>query len=220
MQFKQIGTAVISLTTIGILAGCGTVNTTTSVTNGTSPNAAVISNTSNTISTSNTTSNTAVSTSETSTSNSTNRASTPKNTVPAWFLHDVQLAERANLQTGANYVLNWGEGSVPSDVQMQMNQLWFGVPTNIKENPFFGYSWSAVYQSVKVQPQPLMSVSVLEQTKQRSTIVGVLVSAKGMSINNGDFIAFANGQVITAANKSGELFYTVYTVKDVSIPSA
>lgn len=36
MQLKQIGMAVITLITLGALAGCGTVNGTTSATNGTS----------------------------------------------------------------------------------------------------------------------------------------------------------------------------------------
>lgn len=147
-------------------------------------------------------------------------ASAQKNMVPAWFLNDVQLAERANLKSGTNYMVNYGEGSVPSNVQMQLNQIWFGVPTNIRENPFFGYSWSGVYQNVKTQPQPLTSISVLEQAEQGGNTVGVLVSAKSMSINNGAFIAFANGQIITAADKSGELFYTVYPIEGVSVPSA
>jgi hypothetical protein len=220
MRYRQIETAIIALTTIGILTGCGTVNGTTSVANGTHQNTTVTNNKSNTTSTSYTSSNTTVPTSQMSTSNSTNHASTLKSTALTWFLHDVQLAERINLKTGTNYMLNWGEGNVPSNVQMQMNQLWFGVPTNIKENPFFGYSWSVVYQAVITQSQPPMRISVLEQSEQGSTTIGVLVSAKGMTIDNGDFVAFANGQVITATDKSGELFYTVCAVKDISVPSS
>jgi hypothetical protein len=214
MQYRRIETAIIAVITIGILTGCGTVNGISSVANGTYQNAAGTNNKSNT------TSNTTVPTSQMSALHSTNHPAALKSTAPTWFLHDVQLAERTNLKTGTNYVLNWGEGNVPSNVQLQMNQLWFGVPTNIKENPFFGYSWSVVYQAVKTQSQPLMQISVLEQAEQGSGTIGVLVSAKGMPIDNGDFIAFANGQMITAVDKSGELFYTVFAVKDVSVPSS
>lgn len=146
-------------------------------------------------------------------------AAAPAVSAPAWFVHDLQLAEQANLKNGLNYMLNWGEGTVTSNVQKQMNQLWFGVSTNIKQNPLFGYSWSMMYQMVKSQPQALMSVSVLEKVVQGGSTAGVLVSAKSMSLPNYASIAFANGQVITAANKSGELFYSVYPVKGVSVPS-
>ena len=143
-------------------------------------------------------------------------AAAPTFSVPTWFLQDVQLAERAKLKSGINYMLNYGETNVP--FSLQLNQVWFGTPTNISKNPFFGYSWSGVYQNVKIQPQALSSINVLEQAQQGGNTVGVLVSAKSMPINNGAFIAFANGQVITAADKSGEFFYTVYPVKAVSVP--
>ena len=133
---------------------------------------------------------------------------------------DVQLAERAHLRSGTNYMLNFGEGNVPSNVQTQMNHIWLGEPTNIRENPFFRYSRTRMYQYVKTQPQPLTSISVLEQAEQGRNTVGVLVSAKSLYLDNAAYLAFANGQVITGADKFGELFYTVFPVKGVSVPWA
>ena len=145
-------------------------------------------------------------------------ASVQKNTASTWFLHDVQLAERAKLKVGSNYMLNYGETNGP--LSLQMSQIWLGVPTSQSKDPFFGYSWDGVFNSVKTQPLSLSSINVLEQVRQNGNTVGVLVPATSDSIGNGDYIAFAKGQVITTADKSGELFYTVYPLKSVSVPFA
>ncbi|MCY0875128.1 MAG: hypothetical protein OWT28_02465 [Firmicutes bacterium] len=143
----------------------------------------------------------------------------PQSRVPAWFLHDVQLAERANPTVGANYMLNYDETSVPFGPQM--NQVWYGALSNHGKNGAFGYSWTGVYQQVKqVTVQPLSAISVLEQSRQGKTTVGLLVPAISEDIYNGDFLAFSNGQAIIATNKSGTLYYSVYPVKGVSVPSS
>ena len=65
-----------------------------------------------------------------------------------------------------------------------------------------------------------LGVNVMEQTKQGGTTVGVLVPAKCMGIGNGGFVAFASGQAIIGTNKSGEIFYTVYPVKGVTLDNS
>lgn len=144
--------------------------------------------------------------------------STQKNTASSWFLHDVQLAERAKINFGINYILNYGETDNP--FSPTMNQVWFGIQTNQNKDPFIGYSWSGMFNAVKTQPLSLSSINVLEQVKLAGHAVGVLVPATSDPIGNGSYIAFANGQVITAADKSGELFYSVYPVKGITVPSA
>ena len=146
-------------------------------------------------------------------------APTSKPSIPAWFLHDIQLTEQVNPTVGANYILNYGETNVYTSLP-QMNQVWYGALSNYGKNLAFGYSWAGVYQQVKssVTP-PLLSINVMEQTKQGGTTIGVLVPAKCTGIGNGDFVAFANGQAIIATNKSGEVYYSVYLVKGVSVPT-
>lgn len=146
-------------------------------------------------------------------------APTSKPSIPAWFLHDIQLTEQVNPTVGANYILNYGETNVYTSLP-QMNQVWYGALSNYGKNLAFGYSWAGVSQQVKsnVTP-PLLSINVMEQTKQGGTTIGVLVPAKCTGIGNGDFVAFANGQAIIATNKSGEVYYSVYPIKGVSVPS-
>ncbi len=145
---------------------------------------------------------------------------TPKPSIPTWFLHDIQLTEQANPIVGANYILNYGETNVYTSLP-QMNQAWYGALSGNGKNPAFGYSWAGVYQQVKSNATPpLFSINVMEQTKQGGTTVGVLVPAKCMGIGNGDFVAFASGQAIIGTNKSGEIFYTVYPVKGVTLDNS
>lgn len=146
-------------------------------------------------------------------------AATPQSSVPAWFMRDVQLTARANPTVGTNYILNYGETNVT--VNPQMDQVWYGALSNHGKNNAFGYSWMGVNQQVKsaVQTSPL-SINVLEQTKQGGMTVGLLVPAKCIGIGNGDYVAFTNGQAVIATNKSGTVYYSVYPVKGVTIPSA
>ncbi len=137
--------------------------------------------------------------------------------MPAWFLRDLQITERANPIVGANYILNYGETNVYTDPQM--NRVWYGSLSNYGKNTAFGYSWASVYQQAKTQTiKPLTSINVLEQTKQGGATVGRLVPAKSVGIANADYVAFANGQAIIATNKSGEVYYSVYPIKGVSVP--
>lgn len=140
-----------------------------------------------------------------------------KGTVPAWFLRDIQLAERVNPIIGANYILNYGETSVPNSPQM--NRVWYGALSGHGKNVAFGYSWAGVYQQAKqAVSQPLTAINVLEQTKQGETTIGLLVPAISVDISNGDFVGFSNGQAILATDKSGTVYYSVYPVKGVSVP--
>jgi len=145
-------------------------------------------------------------------------SSARKPSIPAWFIHDIQITKQANPTVGANYILNYGETNVYTGLS-QMNQVWYGALSNYGKNHAFGYSWAGVYQLVtRDRTLPLLSINVMEQTKQGGTTIGLLVPAKCTVIGNGDSIAFANGEAIIATNKSGEVYYSVYPVKGVSVP--
>ncbi|OPG17060.1 hypothetical protein [Ferroacidibacillus organovorans] len=142
----------------------------------------------------------------------------PKPSIPSWFLRDIKITEQANPTVGANYSLNYGETNVYTSLP-QMNQVWYGALSNYGKNHNFGYSWAGVYRQVKSNfIPPFLSINVMEQTKQGGTTIGLLVPAKCIGIGNGDFVAFTNGQVIIATNKSGGIYYSVYPIKGISIP--
>lgn len=140
-----------------------------------------------------------------------------KTAVADWFLRDVQIAEHADLSHGANYNLNWG---LVTNFHPDMNRLWFGVFTGSGKSLNFRTDFQGVYNLLKGQNTPLHSIYVMESgwTSQRHSRMGQLVPSVSAYIGNGEYLAFANHQVITANDSSGSLYYSVYNLNAIKVP--
>lgn len=204
-NIKQLATAGAALTVMGLLAGCGTTNGTTSSTESNNASASITS----------TVSPKDHSNSSKKLKTGASNVRTPN--VPQWFLQDVKIAEHANLSTGANYILYYG--SSPSfNVNNAMTHSWFGVYRGMGKPIDFGTNLQVIYQTLQSDPRQygeLSNIHVMEQTQQSNKPTGEVVSAMCVNVGNGDYVAFANNQIITASDNSGYIRYTVHSLKGI-----
>lgn len=205
MRHKQLATAGVTLTIMGILAGCGTVDGASSATS----HDTASSSATNTAAPHHQSSLTI--TSKTGASG----VRTPN--IPQWFLKDVQMAEHVNLSTGSNYILYYG--SAPGfNVNKAMTHSWFGVYRGMGKPIDFGTNLRGVYKTLQNNPEQygqLSNIHVLEQSQQNEKPTGKVVSAVCVNVGNGDYLAFANNQIITASDNSGYIRYTVHSLKGI-----
>lgn len=140
MRHKQLATAGVALTIMGILAGCETADGTSSATRHATASASAT--------------NTAAPNHQSSLTNTSKTGASGDRSpnIPQWFLKDVQMAEHANLSTGSNYILYYG--SAPGfNVNKAMTHSWFGVYRGTGKPIDFGTNLQAVYKTLQNNPE-------------------------------------------------------------------
>lgn len=154
---------------------------------------------------------------EKSHANSMLRPTVAMSSIPNWFRDDVKIAEHAKLSSGANYALYTG-----SDDKFRANMRpLFGVYGGMGHDIDFGMNLHGLYNGLKTNRAlygPLTDINVMERIWQAKKPIGEMVPAVSMDIGNANYLAFADGQIITASTKSGYIRYTVYSVKGVKVP--
>ena len=217
MQNKQLVTAGVALTIMGILAGCGTGNGTTSATGNT------VTKKVNTSSPSATTAKT---------SDSLSKSIAIKGKSPTWLVHDLKLASEVHFPvSGQTYALNWNppadvSGVHPFDALAETKDLWIAGYTgdkNQKSNSFyFGpYDVKGLYKQVKKGTQLFKKATYvfMLESGSKSEGVGQLVPAISIDLGNGAFMAFSSNQIITKSDHAGTDQYVVYPVEGIKLPN-
>lgn len=147
---------------------------------------------------------------------------------PEWLTQDIQAASNTHFPILAStYALNWnGPVSYDRNIFETTKSVWIaGFTGKEEENDYSYYSGpfdiKVLYKNIENDPEFLgpnsavTSIFMLESDKG----AGILVPAISIDLGNGEFMAFANNQVITKSDHAGVDLYTVYPVQGIKINS-
>lgn len=220
MRNKPLVTTGVAFAVVGILAGCGTGNGTTSATD-------------NTVAKKANTSPPSASTAKTSDTSSTHTRSIPiEGKSPTWLVHDLKLASEVHFPVlGHTYALNWNppadvSGVNPFNVFAETNNLWIAGYTGDKNQKsysfYFGsYDVKGLYNKVKNGTQLFKKATYVYmlESGSKSEGVGQLVPAISIDLGNGASMAFSSNQIITKSDHAGTDQYVVYPVEGIKLPN-
>lgn len=163
-------------------------------------------------------------TSPTETVTSSATATTSTCDKPQWLLQDLEVAASVTFPLQAEtYELNWSTAAFANGPKIfnavaETKRLWIGGFTGrVSEPGYRFYSGNMpieqFYQRLQAGTAlcfPITGIYMLEKSG--------LVPAYAINVGNGEFIAFAAGQVIAKSEHSGRDVYEVYTVKGIRLP--